>query len=275
MSCNPPINIWANNLAQRPSTNPNINSNCPKEYFYPDDEVYLDVFNEFINIKNYKNKDDITLKLGFIPEPRVGSINSDIFILSANPRAELKYFCDVFDVSSDGQTIINSKEKIKNLNNHTCDNFLIKLGQKWWDDNLVKIQGGFGEQMLVSHNIKTISSNQLTQIRNILSTKICSIEFFPYYSNNFGHSNTRIPSQQYTKEVVEYAMCNDKFIILNRLEKEYFGLIPSLFHYKKLYFTSSSQKTSFTNNNILDKNKTKGAHIDYICKQLGIFEIIQ
>jgi hypothetical protein len=268
MSCNPPINIWANNLAQRPSTNPNTNSICPTEYFYPEDEQYLDYFN-----KNNENPNH-EIKLGFIPEPRVGNINADIFILSANPRAGLEFFCDIIDESSTGSNIINSQEKIKNLNNQNCDNFLIKLGQQWWDDNLVKIRGGFGEQMLASQDIKTVSSNQLIQIRKILSSKVCTLEFFPYYSNNFKHGHLRLPSQIYIKNVIEYAICRNKFIILNRLEKEYFGLVPSLFKYNNLYFTSKSQKTSISNNNILDRKRNKNNNISSICNQLSIYGII-
>lgn len=280
MSCNRPNNIWAN-LFQRINNNPNTNSICPTEYFYKEDEQYLDYFN-----KNNKNPNH-EIKLGFIPEPRVGNIDADIFILSANPRADLFYFCDIIDESSTGTNIINSQEKIKNLNNQNCDNFLIKLGQEWWDRKFVLIQGGFGEKMLKSQNIKNITSNQLVQIRNILSKKVCTLEYFPYYSNQFNHENLCLPSSKYMRDLILYIICNNKHIIFNKklssnvLKERWFNLVPELYDYyvnsNKVFTLSNTynnQKVSISNNKLIDNKGNNGTHIDYICKQLGIYGII-
>ena len=60
----------------------NIEPDKDGKYYHPDDKEYLDTF------KKYNKNNDYEIYLTQIPEPRLGDIDSKIFILSGNPSAE-------------------------------------------------------------------------------------------------------------------------------------------------------------------------------------------
>lgn len=240
---NPPLNIWAN-----------IFKASQSKFVHPIDKHFIDVFQK-IDCNNH----NICLKLEHVPEPRVGNIEAPIYILSANP-------------SFPNDTKKNPF-RLNNLNNDKLNNIWIKYKNSWWDAHLTLVNQGFGQAMLRNSNVKNISQLQETKLRDILSNNVCSIEYFPYASQKYNHNALRLSSQQYTFDLVKYAMSKNKFIIISRLYKEWLYAIPKLLTYQNLYTLSNHQRL-FVTNNTLQKNKISNNHIDMIMKFLNLYQIL-
>lgn len=222
----PPNNIWQNIQHKN------------GKYYLQDDLNYIDVYNILYSHKNNNGKSTF-IDLKCVPEPRLGSIDAPIYILQLNPSK-------VYPNNNS-----NIACELLSLKNDILPHIYLKNSNTWWDKYVFRVKDGFGDLL----KKKGIYEDE--QIRVILSNKICSVEYFPYNSEGFDSGYLRLPSQQYTRELVLYAIENNKCIIISRSAKLWFGLVPELNGYSNLYFCSSSQSVYISENNIIDKNGNK------------------
>jgi len=234
-----PTNIWQN-LQHKDG-----------KYYLQDDLKYIDVYNKIYIQKNSKVNSAL-IDLRCVPEPRLGSIDAPIYLLQLNPSK-------VFHTENN-----NVQLEILSLKNDIMPHIYLENENTWWDKYLLNVKNGF-RKVLKDNGISDINV-----IRRILSNNICSLEYFPYNSIKFEAEYLHLPSQQYTRELVLYAIKNNKCIIISRSKKLWYGLVPELFGYKNVYFGSSNQSVYVSQNNIINKTGNRNQLKEIFNKYINI-----
>ena len=168
----------------------------------------LDEDKPYIEAFNYSFRRDPLHKINrsFTPEPRLGPISAPIVVLQLNPSYTSR--------PPRSQKRIDSElENIKNEHSLHPGVRATMTGKEWWKWLLKE---------LVSHS--GIGPEKLER-------NLCSIEFFPYRSIKFAHAMIRLPSQQYSFDLVRDRLAKGALIVITRNPAVWFGAVPELFQY--------------------------------------------
>jgi hypothetical protein len=184
-----------------------------------EDEPYIDAFNT-----GRISKDPHFIHTDRMPEPRLGPVNAPLLILQQNPSCQ-----------SDIPTRLEICEAIGALHNELSPHFSINKSDPWWMKrygDLVTAVGG----------------------HEILSQRVCSLEYFPYPSANFSHGHIRLPSQNYTFDLLRRALkikdCKKPVIVVTRGYELWVGAVPELLNYNKAFRTNSKQCSHVSKGNL-------------------------
>ena len=84
-----------------------------------------------------------------------------------------------------------------------------------------------------------------------------NLELYGYHSNKTIHSvlskRNRLPSVNYSIELVVQAMANKKLIIIPRAVNTWFKIIPDLDNYEKCHFAATNREIEIKKNTISPK----------------------
>ncbi len=83
-----------------------------------------------------------------------------------------------------------------------------------------------------------------------VAKRLICVEFFPYHSKRFGHADLRLPSQQYTFQLVRLAIARSALIILSRGKRLWLGAVPELISYRCLAELRSFRSASLSPKNL-------------------------
>jgi hypothetical protein len=175
------------------------------------DKAIIDAFNNASNrLDNHK------IHLELLPEPFLGNPNAGVVLLNLNPGFNNK------DEKFHTRDNYFQKQSLMNLIHHSnCPFYLLdeKLkdspGYIWWSKRLKRVIEQCNDKSKITKNL-------------------LSIELFPYHSKRFKEMPP-LPSQKYTKHLVEQAIKRQAIIILIRSRKRWLNLIPELGEYQNFY----------------------------------------
>lgn len=108
--------------------------------------------------------------------------------------------------------------------------------------------------MRVTNQLRGASS------RGNLANSLLSIEYFPYHSVSFAHSHVRLPSQQFSFDLVRKAIARDSEIIVARGFDSWVGAVPELAAYSRVCKLNSAQKSAMSANNLGPENFSRIVH---------------
>lgn len=87
----------------------------------------------------------------------------------------------------------------------------------------------------------------------ILSNKICCIEYFPYHSKKYRHLKISSISKDYNKKLVENCIQRKALIIIMRAKRQWLSLVEDLKGYKNCFTVHSFANPAITKNNLGEK----------------------
>lgn len=179
-------------------------------YVLPVDVSYVDCFNKSAAPSHQIVTDQI-------PEPWLGSAqDACLFVLQLNPRYLL--------------TDAPAAKKHPVIGKLNEPHFGITDRDKWWLSCFKKLALDIGCSLHPDECLKL----QLNAGYMHLATRVCSVEYFPYGSNEYSHSLLRLPSQDYSFELVRDALSRGVYIAVMKGYKEWLGAVPELCGYGKL-----------------------------------------
>jgi hypothetical protein len=175
-------------------------------FVVPSDLLAVTVFNKHANQR-------AKIHTNLMPEPFVGQRNAPVVVLLLNPGY------------ADAEEHVHRQKDFRaalraNFTNPS-DHFFIKReadepGAKYFTRATRNLIREFG--------------------RDVVSKNILTIEYFPYHSVGFAHANLRLPSQQFSFDLVRDAIDRQAVIILARGKQMWLGAVPELAAHRRLYF---------------------------------------
>ena len=165
-----------------------------------------------------------------LPEPYTGSPSAAVYCLGMNP-SEIDYAFE--SIEANKQLLLQYTKKT--LNHSLKDNMWYNLhnheGYCWW-------------------------KNVTSKLRKELKRDPCffNIEFFPYHSKRGFHFPSKLPSYDYSDELIKKAMKDEKFILILRHKTQWLKRIDNLKNYPRLFYIDSK----YARNLVIDK--------EHICK---------
>lgn len=177
-----------------------------------------------------------------LPEPYTGDVNSNVYCLNLNPGSAC--VCD----DSEPQLKKNFEEYTQLTLRHDIDeNMWFRLkgtaGYDWW------------QQMT-----KDLCENP----------RMFVIEYFPYHTVKGTYFPRKLPSYEYSNELIRQAMKKKKYIIIMRHRKEWLQRISGLEKYERLVCLNNPQNPCLTKKNIepSEKNLERGFPANINFKEL-------
>lgn len=172
---------------------------CGPDYVLPEDLLYVRTYNDRLRVRG-KSLDRL-IRTNRIPEPRQGPIDAPVVLLQLNPS---------FDKSNIDQPLAPDEVKsaIEKLRDEHSSHACIETASGWWGQSFKQL-------------MRSVDPAHLAK-------RFCSIEFFPYASASFDHSELRLPSQAYTFNLVRQALNRDALILVTRGLDTWIGSVPEL-----------------------------------------------
>lgn len=157
-----------------------------------------------------------------LPEPYTGDITSNVYCLNLNPGDAC--VCD------DSEPQIKEKfEKytLQTLRHELAGNMWSQFeedtaGKKWW------------QQMT-----KELRENP----------RMFVIEYFPYHTEEEAYFPRKLPSYEYSNQLIRQAMAENKYIVIMRHRKEWLQRISGLKEYERLAYLNNPRRPYLTKNN--------------------------
>ena len=167
-----------------------------------------------------------------LPEPYTGDVRSNVYCLNLNPGSAC--VCD----DSEPQLKKDFEEYTqKTLRHEIKDNMWFRLdgtaGQNWW--------------------------RQMTEeLRE--NPRMFVIEYFPYHTVKGTYFPRKLPSYEYSNQLIRQAMAENKYIVIMRHRKEWLQRISGLEKYERLVCLNNPQNPCLTEKNIepSEKNIERG-----------------
>ena len=171
-------------------------------------------------------KDEFRLNTSVVPEPWCGPVmESSVLILSGNPH---------WDQRDESLPLQAHEEMWENLS-----------GERplfWLNPELAETSGGkWYSERLLKEVLKECPAEKVAR-------RLSLIDFVGYRSHRWDHQ-LRVPSQQFTIELVERAIKSEKVIVLSRGRRLWEELIPDLNGYGRLFHNNSPQNVRLSANN--------------------------
>lgn len=157
-----------------------------------------------------------------LPEPYTGDVRSNVYCLNLNPGDAC--VCD----DSEPQLKKDFEEYTqKTLRHELAGNMWSQLeedtaGKKWWQQNT-----------------KELCENP----------RMFVIEYFPYHTVNETYFPRKLPSYEYSNQLIRQAMAENKYIVIMIHRKEWLQRISGLEEYERLAYLNNPRRPYLTKNN--------------------------
>ena len=173
-----------------------------------------------------------------LPEPYTGDVTSNVYCLNLNPGDAC--VCDDSEpqIKEDFtkytlQTLRHDHDIIDNMW------FLLEktAGNTWWrqkTEELWKYKREYKEGQ---------------------NPRMFVIEYFPYHTVKGAYFPRKLPSYEYSNQLIRQAMAKNKYIVIMRHRKEWLQRISGLAKYKRLVCLNNPQNPCLTKKNITPSEK--------------------
>jgi hypothetical protein len=208
-------------------TNPWLNLNHNPPYILDIDKPYINAF-----LSPPLTVSDLTrIDTDRLPEPRQGPISARLIILQSNPSLQ-----------SPHPSLQGAVEAMKALGDERSSHLPIGTENDWWRPRYKDL------------------ACAVSGYKN-LANLICSLEYFPYASKNFGHGHLRLPSQNYTFEILRKALQRNEttddeakqtIVVVTRCFRLWVGAVPELASQlnKTVFVTKNPRSASISERNL-------------------------
>ena len=172
-----------------------------------------------------------------LPEPYTGDVNSNVYCLNLNPGSAC-----VCDDSEPQLKEKFTKYTLQTLRHEIDENmwFLLKgtAGYDWWRQKTEKLR----------------------EYKKGQNPRMFVIEYFPYHTVKGANFPRKLPSYEYSNQLIRQAMEGKKYIVIMRHRKEWLQRISGLEKYERLVCLNNPQNPCLTQNNIepSEKNLERG-----------------
>ncbi len=182
---------------------------------------------------NNDTDNDNYVDLRYIPEPFIGNINAPIYFLLANPGRTAEN--EEHELNNLGDNFTNAAET--NLTHELLDefpffylnpNFKHTEGYRWWNKCLNPII------TFLDIDVREFASN------------FFAVEIYGYHSRQFNsrfiHNNLWLESIDYTIQLIQNAMNENKLILISRSVRNWFNLVDGLNNYQNCHFVANNRQ---------------------------------
>ena len=172
-----------------------------------------------------------------LPEPYTGDVNSNVYCLNLNPGDAC-----VCDDSEPQLKEKFTKYTLQTLRHEIDENmwFLLKgtAGYDWWRQKTEKLR----------------------EYKKGQNPRMFVIEYFPYHTVKGANFPRKLPSYEYSNQLIRQAMAENKYIVIMIHRKEWLQRISGLEKYERLVCLNSLQNPCLTKKNIepSEKNLERG-----------------
>ena len=222
-------------------------------FVLPEDKGKVEAFNQ----KQQKAGQNHSLNLDLIPEAFLGRRDATLVLLG-----------NIAGVSETGDPPSPYKQEPAfqsrlRINLHhvpsPCpfvylDPDIVPPGEDWWQRKLKHILNELGNGAAA---------------KSILARNVFAVEFFPYvsWSNRYTHDSLRLPSQDYSFDLVRDAVKKQEaVIVLRHGERRWLKAVPELSRYPRLVRLKNYQRGTISPNNCRDNG---WSHIREIVRKMG------
>ena len=161
-----------------------------------------------------------------LPEPYTGDVRSNVYCLNLNPGDAC--VCD----DSEPQIKKDFEEYTQKTLRHEINyNMWFRLkdtaGYDWWQQK----------------------TKELREYKKGQYPRMFVIEYFPYHTVKGTYFPRKLPSYEYSNQLIRQAMAENKYIVIMRHRKEWLQRISGLEEYERLAYLNSPENPCLTKNN--------------------------
>jgi hypothetical protein len=169
---------------------------------------------ELIERFNSTAKPELFVHLEHHPEPFLGRPDAPLVVLGLNPgylpECDRWYGHPAFAARARANLVHGALE----FPFYLLDPSQPAPGHRWWMRKLGPLI-------------------RATSLQAVAHGVLC-VELFPYHSERFGHTKLRVPSQEYSFDLVRRALSRGAWIVLMRSKRLWFAAVPELASYPRL-----------------------------------------
>ena len=107
--------------------------------------------------------------------------------------------------------------------------------------------------------------NKLYDSFKIAANSLFNVEYMPYHSKKYFNIGCRLPSQEFSFDLVETALKEDKIIIIMKGKKQWTRAIQGLESHNEVYTVNSSQNSVISEKNLSTINGTVAGDAEFKC----------
>jgi hypothetical protein len=195
--------------------NPWVSLPAEHPFLFPGDRGVVNEFNNRTTNPNYR------IETRLLPEPFVGSINAPILLLLLNPGVSAEDFA--LQERPDFQRRVRAchRQESRPYPNYYLHPNMSGSGARWTARVLKPLLNEFSER--------------------VVAASVTFVEYFPYHSRQFNHHRIRVPSQEFTFQVVRNALRQQAVVFISRGQTIWEEAVPELRLYSLAFTTRSKQ----------------------------------
>jgi hypothetical protein len=199
-----------------------MNKNPWAGFRYSDSMLHPDDA-ESVEFHNSSSKADYQFLLHLAPEPWIGSLQGNLLVLYSNPGATQDNLNKVLQLKHNEVM----EKSISNLNQE-----ITSFPHFHFDPELKDTEGGKWFRSKYRWLIEETSDRAVSE-------NLITCELAPYHSVKWKIPRRKLPTQEFTYEIIRNAMSRDAVILLARTPKVWLENLPELEKYPKMFRPNS------------------------------------
>ncbi|RKE04172.1 hypothetical protein [Marinifilum flexuosum] len=207
--------------------NPWRNLNTDVTSIHPLDMQAVDEFNS-------QAKEEYQFCKTLLPDPYIGNLKANVLFLALNPGLS----AEDYQTHADEQFRFLYKQNLTQVKSDYPFYYLHPElncpGSKWWRSKLRWF-------------LEVIDDKSL-------SKRICCLQYMPYHSVQFKQPKQKLPTQEYTKEIVKSFIERNTPIVFMRSKTKWIELVPELENYQKAFVLRNPRNPTFSPKNMEEEN---------------------
>ncbi|MCK5781091.1 MAG: hypothetical protein KAH10_00735 [Flavobacteriales bacterium] len=189
---------------------------------------------DFVEVFNLSAEERFKLNSELLPDPYIGNIKSKILLLALNPGLSEDDFRTHADLNYKELHRENINQEKTKFPFYYLNPKLESPGSRWWFKKL--------RWLIEKFNVEKISNS------------VYCLQYLPYHSVEFKKTSKLIPTQNFTKKILENHISNNYPIIIMRSKKYWVELVPELEKYENAFLLRNPRNPTLSPNNIGENN---------------------
>ncbi len=194
-----------------------------KPYALPQDRPFIEMFNRSAT-------EATRIHTELLPEPFFGRFDAPIVVLLLNPgfSAHDATYHSQPEFRRRLRAAIKAERKFQP--HFHLSHGAVGPGSKWWLRAVKPLIEEVGQDCVADN--------------------LLAIEYFPYHSRTFRHAHIRLPSQEFSFSLVRAAIARKATVICARGANVWFGAVPQLASYRRLFHVRNPRSASLSEKNL-------------------------
>jgi hypothetical protein len=181
----------------------------------------LDGDRNVVDAYNQTTHDATRIETALLPEPYVGGVDAPIVLLLLNPGVSDEDFALHGRADFRQRVFACLRQETVAYPNYYLDPAVTGPGARWVTRVTRPLADEFGAE--------------------VVANDVLQIEYFPYHSRRFAHHRLRVPSQDFTFDLVRAAIEREAAIFIARGRRIWEQAVPELVGYDRAFRTRSVQ----------------------------------